>query len=93
MHAGNRFGDVSALAYDLHSTKGFLVADARGRIVGRVECPMYGTAPDTPDALSVRSGFLSRRRRLVPADSIEQIDDGARVIGLRVERDSIRRFL
>jgi hypothetical protein len=54
---------------------------------------MYGTAPDTPDALSVRSGFLSRRRRLVPAESIEQIDDGARVIGLRVERDAIRRFL
>jgi hypothetical protein len=84
---------VSALAYDLNSTKGFLVADARGRVVGRVECPMYGTAPDTPDALSVRFGFLSRRRRLVPAESIEQIDDGARVIGLRVERDSIRRFL
>ena len=36
---------------------------------------MYGTAPDVPDALSVRSGgFLSRRRRLVPADTIEQID-------------------
>jgi hypothetical protein len=84
---------VSALAYDLHATKGFLVADARGRVVGRVECPMYGTAPDTPDALSVRSGFLSRRRRLVPAESIEQIDDGARVIGLRVELDAIRRFL
>jgi hypothetical protein len=84
---------VSALAYDLNSTKGFLVADARGRVVGRVECPMYGTAPDTPDALSVRFGFLSRRRRLVPAESIEQIDDGARVIGLRVERDAIRRFL
>jgi hypothetical protein len=85
--------NVSALAYDLHSTKGFLVADASGRFVGRVECPMYGTAPDTPDALSVRSGFLSRRRRLVPAESIEQIDDGARVIGLRIERDAIRRFL
>ena len=84
---------MSALAYDLNSTKGFLVADARGRVVGRVECPMYGTAPDTPDALSVRFGFLSRRRRLVPAESIEQIDDGARVIGLRVERDAIRRFL
>jgi hypothetical protein len=84
---------VSALAYDLNSTKGFLVADASGRVVGRVEGPMYGTAPDRPDALSVRSGFLSRRRRLVPAESIEQIDDGAKVIGLRVERASIRRFL
>ena len=30
---------------------------------------------------------------LVPAESIEQIDDGTRVIGLRVERDTIRTFL
>jgi hypothetical protein len=84
---------VSALALDLRGTTGFLVADARGRIVGRVECPMYGSSPEQPDALSVRSGFLSRRRRLVPADSIELIDDGSKVIGLRVERESIRTFL
>jgi hypothetical protein len=84
---------VSAVAVDLRHTAGFLVADARGRIVGRVECPMYGTSPEEPDALSVRSGWLARRRRLVPADSIEQIDDSSRVIGLRVERESIRTFL
>jgi hypothetical protein len=78
---------------DLRRTAGFLVADARGRIVGRVECPMYGTSPEMPDALSVRSGWLARRRRIVPADSIEQIDDGSKVIGLRVERESIRTFL
>ena len=84
---------VSAVAYDLRGTKGFLVADRRGRVVGRVECPMYGTAPDVPDALSVRAGFLSRRRRLVPADAIEQIDGASGVIGLRVERESIRSFL
>ena len=84
---------MSALAIDLRGTAGFLVADARGRIVGRVECPMYGSSPEQPDALAVRSGFLSRRRRLVPVDSIEQIDGGSRVIGLRVERDSIRTFL
>jgi hypothetical protein len=84
---------VSALAIDLRGTAGFLVADARGRIVGRVECPMYGSSPEQPDALAVRSGFLSRRRRLVPVDSIEQIDGGSKVIGLRVERDSIRTFL
>jgi hypothetical protein len=29
----------------------------------------------------------------VPAESIEQIDDGSKVIGLRVERESIRTFL
>jgi hypothetical protein len=84
---------MSAVAVDLRRTAGFLVADARGRIVGRVECPMYGTSPEEPDALSVRSGWLARRRRLVPAESIEQIDDSSRVIGLRVERESIRTFL
>ncbi len=84
---------MSALALDLRGTAGFLVADARGRVVGRVECPMYGSSPEKPDALSVRSGFLARRRRLVPAESIEQIDGGSKVIGLRVDRDSIRTFL
>ena len=62
-------------------------------MVGRVECPMYGTSAEEPDALSVRSGFLARRRRLVPAESIEQIDGGSKVIGLRVDRDTIRTFL
>ena len=57
---------MSTLAVDLTTTSGFLVADRRGRIVGRVECPMYGTKPDEPDALAVRSGFFSRRRKLVP---------------------------
>jgi hypothetical protein len=84
---------MSALAVDLRRTAGFLVADARGRVIGTVECPMYGTSPEQPDALSVRSGFFSRRRRLVPADSIEQIDDGAKVIGLRVDREAIKTFL
>jgi hypothetical protein len=91
--SGNRFSAVSSLAVDLRRTEGFLVADARGRVVGTVECPMYGTSPESPDALSVRSGFFARRRRLVPAESIEQIDDGAKVIGLRVDRESIRTFL
>jgi hypothetical protein len=84
---------MSALALDLRETTGYLVADARGRIVGKVECPMYGTSPEKPDALSVRSGLFARRRRLVPAESIEQIDGGSKVIGLRIERESIRTFL
>ena len=84
---------MSALALDLKNTAGYLVADAHGKVVGKVECPMYGTSPEVPDALSVRSGFLSRRRRLVPADSIELIDLGSKMIGLRIERDSIRTFL
>jgi hypothetical protein len=83
---------MSAFAVDLTSTQGFLVADRRGRLVGRVERPMYGTARDEPDALAVRSGFFSRRR-IVPATAIEEIDGASGVIELRVERDSIRTFL
>jgi hypothetical protein len=78
---------------DLSRTIGYLVADVRGRVVGRVECPMYGTAPDVPDALSVRSGFLSRRRRLVPANAIREIDGSSGVVGLSVAREAIRAFL
>jgi hypothetical protein len=78
---------------DLRRTAGYIVADRQGRLVGKVECPMYGTAPDVPDALSVKSGLFSRRRRLVPADTIEQIDGTSGVIGLRVDREAIRSFL
>jgi len=54
---------------------------------------MYGTQPDVPDALSVRKGLFVRRRRLVPAEAIDQIDGSSGVVGLRVERDSLRSFL
>jgi hypothetical protein len=84
---------MSSFAIDLRRTAGFVVADRRGRVVGKVECPMYGTAPNVPDALSVKSGIFSRRRRLVPADAIDQIDGATGVIGLRVDRESIRSFL
>jgi hypothetical protein len=84
---------VSALAHDLTETNGYLVADKDGRVIGRVECAMYGTAPDVPDALSVRGGFLSRRRRMVPAETIDDIDGLSNVIKLRVDSSSIRSFL
>ena len=84
---------MSAIPLNLTATTGFLVADNRGRVVGKVECPMYGTFPDVPDALSVRGGFLSRHRRLVPADTIADVDPTSRVVGLRVARETIRRFL
>ena len=82
-----------SVAYDLRGTRGLLVADVRGKLVGRVECPMYGTTPDEPDALSGRTGFLARRRRLVPADMLEQIDGQSRVIGLRIGREGLLSFL
>lgn len=84
---------MSAVAYDLRRTAGYLVADNRGRIVGRVESPMYGRRPDEPDALAVRSGLFARRRRMVPAEAIEQIDRASGVIGLSIEREQIRSFL
>jgi len=93
LQSGNSVCVVSAVAIDLRRTAGFTVSDRQGRVVGKVECPMYGTAPDVPDALSVKAGLFSRRRRLVPADTIEQIDGASRVIGLRVDRESIRSFL
>jgi hypothetical protein len=85
---------VSEAAFpDLRQTIGYLVSDVKGHVVGRVECLMYGGAPDRPDALSVRSGFLSRRRRLVPAETIEEIDGSSGVVGLNVDRETIRFFL
>ena len=81
------------LPVDLNETTGFLVADARGRVVGRVEGPMYGGSPETADALSVRFSLLGRRRCLVPAGAIEAIDEGTKVIGLRIQRSAIRGFL
>ena len=84
---------MSVPASALLQTSGYLVADARGRLVGRVECPMYGTEPDLPDALAVRRGFFARRRRLVPAAAIDQIDGASGVIGLSVERETLRAFL
>jgi hypothetical protein len=84
---------MSVPASALLQTPGYLVADADGRLVGRVECPMYGTQPEVPDALSVRKGFFARRRRLVPANAIDQIDGSSGVVGLSVGRDSLRSFL
>ena len=83
---------MSTLDLDLRGVKGFLVADVRGRVIGRVEAPMYGSQPDRPDALAVRPG-RSRGRRLVPATAIGRIDEDAGLIGLSVGRDEIQKFL
>ena len=88
-----RVGTNGGARLDLSETAGFLVADARGRVVGRVEGRMDGRSPQTPDALSVRVSILRWRRRLVPADAIEAIDDRTRVIGLRLERSAIRALV
>jgi hypothetical protein len=77
----------------LDETAGFLVADARGRILGKVDGPICGASSEVPDAPSVRLSVLRRRHCLVPADAIEAIDDRTRVIGLRIDRSAVRTFL
>jgi hypothetical protein len=72
---------------------GFLVADVRGRRVGRVVSPMYGRSAEEPDALAVGAGLLGRRRYLVPAAAIKAIDGRSRIIGLRLSRNDLLRFL
>jgi hypothetical protein len=76
----------------VQDTSGYLVTDARGRWVGRVECSMYGTAPDEPDAIAVRSGRVVHRHFIVPLTAIDEIDDRAEVIGLRLDRSKLQRF-
>ena len=71
----------------LRSVSGFLVADARGRVVGRVE---RATVTDESPRLTVRGGLPFRRRRLVPVSAIEEIDTRSCVIALRVERHALR---
>ncbi len=86
---------MSVPASRLLDTPGYVVADSRGRVVGLVECPMYGTEPDLPDALSVRRKglFFAHRRHLVPAETIEEIDQTTGVVELSVERDALGSFL
>jgi len=79
--------------FDLTGTAGFLVADARGRVVGRVEGPIYGSSEATPDALSVHFSLRRWRRHLVPASAIAAIDERTKVIGLGIDRDAIRASL
>ncbi|HEX5450036.1 MAG TPA: hypothetical protein VFW85_08270 [Gaiellaceae bacterium] len=77
----------------LDATVGYLVADRAGRLVGKVECPMYGRSADTPDALAVKPRVMTHRRLLVPATSIAEVDRRSRVVGLKVDRRAIRSFL
>jgi hypothetical protein len=85
--------DRRRIAIDLRRTAGYIVADRKGRFVGKVECPMYGTGPEPPDALAVKTGLFSRHRLMVPAAVIGEIDGLSGVIGLRIDRENIRSFL
>jgi hypothetical protein len=90
--------EVSALSFeaarparnDVGRLSGFLVVDLRGRVVGRVGKPWFGSTRQSPRGLIVRYGFLGLRHCLVAPDLIEQIDGGAKVIGLRSGRKALR---
>jgi len=91
--------DVPILSYPrnrraarVENVVGFLVSDAKGRVVGRVEGAVHGASPIDPSALSVRFGVFRRRRCLVPADAIAEIDGRTRVIGLGVDRQTVKAF-
>ncbi len=70
----------------LAGTEGYLVADVRGRVVGRVE----RATVDGAGRLTVRGGLPFRRRSLVLAADIEEIDQLSGVIALRVDRGELR---
>jgi hypothetical protein len=67
----------------LQASEGFLVADARGRVVGRVE---RAIASEDGARLTVRGRLPLRRRHIVPAAAIEEIDQASGVIALRIGR-------
>jgi uncharacterized protein YrrD len=76
----------------LEDMEGFIVQDARGRPVGEVECSLYGTSPDDPDAVAVRSGRFFHHHFMVPAAAITSVDGRKHVISLRLERQKLQRF-
>jgi hypothetical protein len=83
---------VTSLPIDpnvLAATDGYLVADARGRIVGRVE--RTSIPADAPARLMIRGPLPWRRRSIVLAGDIEDVDTHAEVVALRVERAELRR--
>ena len=78
---------------EVDGTIGFRVSDAQGSRVGQVEGPLYGSGPDTPDALAVRSGRFLHRHYIVPAEAIRLIDRDGHEIELCLARWRLRRFL
>jgi hypothetical protein len=83
---------VAVPAHDrnvLAATTGYLVADARGRIVGRVaEANVHA---DAPPRLTVRGRLPWRRLRIVTVSDIDDVDSANEIIALKVERDLLRQ--
>jgi uncharacterized protein YrrD len=78
---------------NIEETSGFTVSDSTGRHVGHVEGSLYGTAPDVPDALAVRSDGFLHRHFLVPLTAIHKVDELTGEIRLVLESGKLQRFL
>lgn len=78
---------------EIEDTIGFAVRDPAGRTIGIVEGPLYGSAPDLPDALAIRSGRLFGHHFIVPAGAIERIDPVGSMVDLQLDREQLVRFL
>jgi hypothetical protein len=78
---------------DTRDRAGFLVEDSEGCRIGLVEAPMYGNSPTRPDALAVRVRRRYGRHFIVPAGTIETIDEASATISLHVARGELRTFL
>ena len=59
-----------------------------------MEAPLYGSAPDAPDALAIQSGRLVRHHFIVPAEAIaaHRLTVGS-MVDLRLDRARLVRFL
>jgi hypothetical protein len=75
---------------DFGPMSGFLVVDVRGRVAGRVERSPRSEPGESPGTVAIRLGLLRVRRCLLPPDSIEQIDERSKVIGLAIDRKALR---
>jgi hypothetical protein len=73
----------------LAATRGYIVADARGRIVGRVD--EVSVPADAAPRLTVRGRLPWRRPRIVTISDIDAVDPGNEVIALSVEREHLRQ--
>ena len=73
----------------LAATRGYVVADSRGRIVGRVD--EISVPEDAAPRLTVRGRLPWSRTRIVTTSDIDAVDPGNEVIALRVDRDELRR--
>lgn len=76
----------------LVATSGYLVADSRGRIVGRVEAAAGPKENGAPPRLTIRGRLPFRRRLVALATEVDDVDTASQVVALSVERSALRRM-